>query len=221
MKKYTFLLAFGVLLIPVIWIGLLKKGQIVSQSLAIFGERTYSEEIGDTVYHTISDFSFIDQEGDRITQKDFEGKIYVANFFFTHCPDICPTMMENVRFVYNKFKDAPDIRFLSHTVDPLRDSVNILKKYSHNLGAKPKQWYFVTGSKEALYMAAEYDYLLVAVTAPIKDAFIHSDKLVLVDHKKRIRGIYNGLEFNDMRKLIDDIKALIVEKKNDKPYSGK
>ncbi len=211
MKKYGFYLVFALLLLPVIWIGILKKGQIVSQKLPVFGERFYDTKIGDTVFHTISDFSFTDQTGAKISQDDFKGKIYVANFFFASCPDVCPAMMTNLQFVYNKFKDAPDVRFLSHTVDPARDSVRVLAQYGANLGAKPGQWYFVTGSKEALYMAAEHDYLLAAVTTDIKTAFIHSDKIVLIDKDRRIRGIYDGLNFNEMRQLNDDIKALLSE----------
>lgn len=221
MKKYAFLLVFALLLIPILWIALLKQGQIVSQQLPVYGERTYSSEIGDTVFHTISDFSFINQDSLLINQDSLKGKIYVANFFFTNCPDICPGMMKNVQFVYNKYNEAPDIRFISHTVDPKRDSVAALKKYADNLGAQSNRWYLVTGSKASLYFAAEHDYLLATVETPLEDAFIHSDKLVLVDHKRRIRGFYDGLEFRDMRRLVDDIKALVVELQHDKASSGK
>jgi protein SCO1/2 len=211
MKKWHFLLAFGVLLIPVLWLGFLKQGEIISKKLPVYGERTYQEETGDTLFHRVSDFAFIDQLGDTVTQEDFKGKIYIANFFFASCPDICPSMMQNVQFVYSKYKDAPDVRFLSHTVDPKRDSVEVLKKYAYNIGARPKQWYFVSGSKADLYYAAEYDYLLAAVETSLEDAFIHSEHLALIDKEKRIRGYYNGLDFNDMRRLSDDIKILIVE----------
>ncbi|TNE79723.1 MAG: SCO family protein [Bacteroidetes bacterium] len=221
MKKYAFLLVFALLLIPILWIALLKQGQIVSQQLPVYGERSYSSEIGDTVYHTISDFSFVNQDGLVINQDSLRGKIYVANFFFTTCPDICPSMMKNVQFVYNKYNEAPDIRFISHTVDPKQDSVAALKKYADNLGAQSNRWYLVTGSKAALYFAAEHDYLLAAVETSLEDAFIHSEKLVLIDHKGHIRGFYNGLEFREMRKLVDDIKALVVELQHDKASSGK
>lgn len=215
MKKYGFFIALGILAIPVVWIAFLKKGEIVSKQLPVYGERFYDEKIGDTVYHTISDFSFIDQQGDSVRKSDMQGKIYVANFFFTHCPDICPVTMTNLQFVYNKFKDSPDIRFISHTVDPKRDSVGKLAIYGYNLGAKPKHWYMVTGSKALLYSAAEHDYLLAAVTTPIETAFIHSDQLVLIDKDYRIRGFYTGTDFNDARRLADDIKALLGE------YHGK
>ncbi len=220
MKKYAFLLVFVLLLIPILWIALLKQGQIVSQQLPVYGERNYSSEIGDTVFHTISDFSFVNQDSAIINQDSLKGKIFVANFFFTTCPDICPSMMKNVQFVYNKYNEAPDIRFISHTVDPKQDSVPALKKYADNLGAQSNRWYLVTGSKAALYFAAEHDYLLAAVETRLEDAFIHSEKLVLIDHKGRIRGFYNGLEFREMRKLVDDIKALVVELQHDKVNSG-
>ncbi|MDX5321327.1 MAG: SCO family protein, partial [Bacteroidota bacterium] len=201
----------GILAIPIAWIFLLREGQIVSTSLPIYGERYFDTKIGDTVYHAISDFTFIDQEGDSFSQRDLNGKIYVANFFFTNCPDICPSMMSNLQFVYNKYKESPDIRFVSLTVDPARDSVPVLEKYGYHLGAQPKQWYLGTGSKSLLYMAAEYDYLLASVETPIETAFIHSDMAVLVDTHKRIRGFYKATDFNEMRRLSDDIKALVVE----------
>ncbi len=211
MKKYGFFIAIGILAIPTIWLLILKQGEIVSTSLPIYGERYYDTKIGDTVYHTISDFSFIDQEGDTLTKADMEGKIFTANFFFTNCPDICPSMMHNLQFVYNKFKDSPDIKFLSMTVDPKNDSVPVLAKYGHDLGAMPKRWYMLTGEKGKLYAAAEFDYLLATVETPIEKAFIHSDMIVLVDTKFRIRGFYKGTDFNQVRILQDDIKALIVE----------
>lgn len=211
MKKYKFLIAILILAVPVAWLFLLKKGEIVSTTLPIYGERYYSEDLGDTVYHEISDFAFIDQEGDSLRQEDLNGKIYVANFFFTHCPDVCPNMMGNLKYVYNKYKESPDIRFLSMTVDPERDSVPRLYQYGYDLGAQPKQWFLLTGRKSALYYAAEFDYLLATVETSIEEAFIHSDMLVLVDTKHRIRGFYKGTDFSEMRKLSDDIKALIVE----------
>lgn len=211
MKKYGFFIAIGILAIPVIWIFMLRKGNIVSTSLPIYGERYFNTKIGDTVYHTISDFAFIDQEGDTLKKADMQGKIFVANFFFTHCPDICPTMMSNLQYVYNKYKESPDIRFLSMTVDPKRDSISVLERYGYNLGAKPKQWYLLTGPKPMLYSAAEYDYLLATVETPIETAFIHSDMVVLVDTLFRIRGFYKGTDFNEMRRLSDDVKALVVE----------
>lgn len=211
MKKYGFFIAIGILAIPAAWIFLLKQGEIVSTSLPIYGERYFDTKIGDTVYHTISDFAFIDQEGDTLRKADMQGKIFVANFFFTTCPDICPSMMNNLQFVYNKYKDSPDIKFLSMTVDPKRDSVAKLAKYGHDLGAMPKRWYMLTGDKAMLYSAAEFDYLLATVETPIEKAFIHSDMMVLVDTKFRIRGFYKGTDFNQMRLLSDDIKALVVE----------
>lgn len=211
MKKYGYVLVLVILAIPAAWLFILKKGQIVSDKLPVFGERYYNAEIGDTVYHTISDFTFIDQEGDSIHKSDLQDKIYVANFFFTTCPDICPTMMENLRFVYNKYKESPDIRFVSMTVDPKNDSVAALAEYGHKLGAMPKRWYLLTGNKAMLYNAAEYDYLLVAVKAPVEKAFIHSDMAVLIDKDYRIRGFYKATDFNEMRRLSDDIKALVVE----------
>lgn len=213
MAKYRYLLVILILAIPIVWIFLLKKTQYVTVALPIYGERTINEN-GDTIYHRISDFMFQDQRGYNLRNENLDGKIYVANFFFTNCPDICPTVMKNMQFVYEKYKNAPDVKFVSHTVDPKRDTIEALKSYGEALNATPGQWFLVTGSKKSLYFAAEYDYLLATVQVDdIENAFIHSEKLVLIDQKGRIRGFYDGLEFRDMPKLVDDIKALLLESK--------
>lgn len=217
LKKYGFVAVFLGLLIPVIWLFVLWQSKVVSSKLPIFGEKTASADTpGDTIYHTISDFAFIDQLGDSISNKDFDGSVYVANFFFTSCPDICPSMMRNLKLVYEKYKEAPNVKFLSHTVDPKRDSVSALFEYAGNLDAKPKKWFLVTGTKADLYYAGEYDYLLATVEGDLANAFIHSEKLVLIDKEKRIRGFYDGTNYSEVKLLIEDIKALLTDYRNGK-----
>lgn len=211
MKKYGFIAVFILLLVPVIWLMVLKESKVNSTKLPVYGERYFDTELGDTVYHTISEFRFVNQQGDTVTNKDFDNHIYVANFFFTSCPDICPGIMQNLSLAVDKYKNSPNVRFISHTVDPKRDSVDVLTEYAKSIGAKAGKWDLVTGSKFNLYFAGEHDYLLATVEAPIEDAFIHSEKLVLVDKDKRIRGFYDGTDYAQVKNLQDDIKALLSE----------
>jgi protein SCO1/2 len=173
--------------------------------------------IGNDQNHHISQFSFINQEGKTITNQDIKGKIVVVEYFFTTCKGICPKMNEHLEEVYKAFKGNKDVMFLSHTVDPLKDTVAALKAYSLRFNADPNQWMFLTGDKKQLYDMARYSYLISAEddTAGIsidKD-FIHDKHYILVDNFGRVRGFYDGLQDADIKKLISDIKTLLEEKK--------
>ena len=169
------------------------------------------EMTGDTTPYVIPDFIFIDQTGDTITQKDFDGKIYVANFFFVSCPDVCPKMNRNVHLVYEKFKKEPLLKFISHTVHPEHDSVAVLAEYAKKLKVDNDKWYFVTGRKKDIYTIAEESYKAVTVEGDKPANFIHSDKLILVDKEKHIRGIYDSQDFKDVLRLEDDIIIVLKE----------
>lgn len=165
--------------------------------------------------HRIPDFSFVNQEGDTITQKDYEGKIYVADFFFATCPDICIIMTSELLRVQEKFKDNPDIKILAHTVNPEDDTPEVLKEYSKSYGADLSMWDFVTGDKDAIYEQARCGYFVVAKPEEkSEDDFIHSDKLILVDKDKRIRGFYSGTDREDVDRLITEISLLLLEYKD-------
>lgn len=176
------------------------------KSLAILGEPG----------HKTRDFSFINQDGKTITKKDVEGKIFVVEYFFTTCRGICPKMNENMTKVYAAFKGNNDIRILSHTVDPMKDSVAAMKAYSLRFDADANQWFFLTGDKKELYDMARYSYLVTAVddtaTVNIDDDFIHTDRFVLVDKLGQIRGQYEGTDIKAVTQLIGDIKELLKEK---------
>lgn len=172
--------------------------------------------IGNDQNHHISPFSFTNQEGKTITNADVEGKIVVVEYFFATCKGICPKMNENLAKVYAKFKGNKDVMFLSHTVDPVKDTVGALKAYSQRFDADPAQWMFLTGDKKQLYDMARYSYLISAEddTAGIsidKD-FIHDKHYILVDHLGRVRGFYDGLNDADIEKIEKDIKTLLEEK---------
>lgn len=166
--------------------------------------------------HKVRPFSFINQEGQVVTNKNTEGKIYVAEYFFATCEGICPKMNENLNKVYQQFKGNPDVLFLSHTVDPEEDSSAALKAYGLQFEADPKQWMFLTGDKKALYDQARYSYLINAedtnTGTTIDKDFIHDNHFVLVDQNGRLRGVYDGLLPNEMGRLVGDINILLKSK---------
>ena len=147
----------------------------------------------DTLYHSIRDFRLLNQDNHWVTGATFEDKVYVANFFFTSCPTICPIMAKNMLKVYEKYRKDPRVGIISHTIDPEYDDASVLKKYANGLQVESKTWHFVTGDKAYIYDLAIQSYLSVALedsTAP--GGYLHSGAFLLVDQKKRIRGVYDG-----------------------------
>ncbi|MCL7764667.1 SCO family protein [Polaribacter sp. Z014] len=163
-------------------------------------------------FHKIPDFSLTDQDGENITQKTFENKIYVADFFFTTCPGICPMMTKNMTLVQDAFKDDTSVLMLSHSVTPSIDSVAQLKKYAidKNIG---ENWHLVTGDKKEIYDLGRKSYFVEEDLGEPKgiDDFLHTENFILIDKQKHIRGIYNGLNKNSVKQLIADIKTLQLE----------
>lgn len=167
------------------------------------------------VLNDVRPFSFQRQDGQIISDKDIRNKVYVAEFFFTTCPGICPKMNTNMKTVYEKFKDNNDFVILSHTVDPDNDSVERLKFYADSMQVDTKHWWFVTGSKETLYKAARESYILDDPknnATSIKEQFLHTQFFALVDRNGRVRGIYDGLKKDEIKKLNTDIDGLLQEK---------
>ena len=159
-------------------------------------------------------FKLISQTGEIVTQKNLAGKIYVADFFFTRCPSICPVMTSELTRVAKVFADNPDIKIISHTVDPEYDTVEVLRDYAAKYNADPDQWYFVTGEKKEIYDLARKGYFIAAKegdTGPVD--FIHSQRFILVDKEKRIRGYYDGTDKKDVDRLIAEIGVLLINKK--------
>lgn len=169
--------------------------------------------VADTVYPRIPAFRFVDQMGDTITDKDFDGKIYVADFFFTTCPTICPVMKSQMLRVYEAYKDNDRVQLLSHTIDPEHDSVAVLYDYAERLQVSANTWHFVTGVKDSIYAISEY-YMVSAQDDPsAPGGYIHSGAFVLIDSQKHIRGYYDGTKPEEVDQLINDIPVLLDEEK--------
>ena len=160
-------------------------------------------------------FSFTNQDGEKITEKDVLGKIYVAEYFFTTCKGICPKMNNNMKLVYERFKNDNNFLILSYTSDPETDSVAQMKKYADSLGVNTKQWIFLTGRKDSLYTMARISYTIDDPANNLKnidDDFLHTQFWALVDRNGDVRKIYDGLKGSEVRQLIKDAARLLKEK---------
>jgi len=187
-------------------------------TLPIYGQREAVERIEngktviDTIYQTIPDFTFINQDSLPVTGSTLKNKIYVADFFFTSCPTICPVMHRNLLKVYNKYKGNPDVKLVSHTIDVKYDTPSRLKKYADKLGIEGTQWEFLWGTKEAIYTIAQNSYLVsVNEDSNEQGGFVHQGFLILVDKEKRIRGAYDGTKEEDAEQLMKDMDILLEE----------
>jgi protein SCO1 len=170
------------------------------------------------IYHTIADFSCSDQQGQHITQKNIEGKIHVANFFFTACGSICPKMMSNLEAIYEPFKTDSNIVFLSYSVTPWKDSVQKLKQYAEHHAIDLRNWHLLTGNKADIYKLARTSYFAEEDFGFSRDSseFLHTEHILLIDKQKRIRGIYNGTLQLETEQLAKDIKTLKEEQHSTK-----
>jgi protein SCO1/2 len=162
--------------------------------------------------HKISDFHLVNQNGDTISQKNFENKIYVADFFFTRCQTICPIMAINMTQLQDYYKEDTSLKFLSHSVTPVIDSVSVLRAYADKHGAIDGKWEITTGDKRHIYELARKSYFAVLDEGDGGDQdFIHTEQFVLVDKKKQIRGFYDGTDATEMDRIIKDIEILKLE----------
>ena len=170
------------------------------------------QAVADTVYHTIADFRLRDQDSTWITNETFRNKIYIADFFFTTCPSICPVMKAQMLRIYEKFSENDNVQILSHTIDPKHDSIPVLKEYSEKLEVSSSKWHFVTGAKDSIYTLGEKSYMVRAAEDQFAPGgFIHSGAFALVDTERRIRGMYDGTREEDVDRLIRDIEILLKE----------
>ncbi|MBA0882108.1 SCO family protein [Flavobacterium undicola] len=188
------------------------------KTLPIYNPADVNPELVDSTvqyiskYHTIADFSFTNQNGKTITQKDYEGKIYVADFFFTSCGSICPKMTTNLVDVQKAIRNNPKVMLLSHTVFPEVDSVAVLKTYAIKHGVDDSKWNLVTGDKKEIYTMARKSYLAVKLGKPSElYDMVHTENFVLVDTKRRVRGFYDGTKKEEIQRLIEDINFLCSE----------
>ena len=161
-------------------------------------------------FHKIKSFEFVNQNGEIISEKDYEGFIYVADFFFTTCPSICPLMTNNMVNIQNYIKDKNKVKLLSFSVTPEIDSVPVLKEYSIKKGVDDKYWNLLTGDKSKIYSLARKSFLVVKENRESNSHdMIHTENFVLVDREKRIRGFYDGTDDKDMQVLKKDIEILL------------
>lgn len=162
--------------------------------------------------HTIAPFKFINQNGKVVTNKDYEGKIYVADFFFTTCQTICPKMTTNMTWLQEQIKNNPKVKLLSHTVFPDEDTVEVLKRYAKERGVIDNKWNLVTGKKEEIYKIARQSYLVVKMGKPeeLYD-MVHTENFVLVDQKGRIRGFYDGTLLDEEKEGVKNVKQLLED----------
>jgi len=186
--------------------------------LPILGEREAVEKevngktVTDTIYQTIPPFSFLNQDSSVITEKTFDRKIYVADFFFTSCTSICPIMHRNMLKVYEEFRNEEDVAILSHTIDFKYDTPSRLKSYADKLGVTGTKWQFAKGSKDSVYTIAEKNYLVaVSEDKAAADGFVHQGWFILVDKEKRLRGAYDGTKEDQVKRLIEDMHILLKE----------
>ena len=210
---FIFLAIFSVVVIPVFY-QLLK----VDEKLKIYNPADVNPRLVDfsmkhiTKDHTIADFELTNQNGEKITNKNYKDKIYVADFFFTRCQTICINMAYNMGELQNLYKKDIDIMFLSHSVTPVIDSVTVLKEYADRKGVIDGKWNITTGAKTHIYELARKSYFAVLDEGTgDENDFIHTEQFVLVDKEKRIRGYYDGTEKEDMEKLKKDIVLLKEE----------
>ena len=209
-KFFIVLIVFSIVTISLFYSAL--KPQ---KTLPIYNPADVNPELVDSTiqykskYHTIADFSFVNQNGDTITQKNYEGKIYVADFFFTTCGSICPKMTTNLEDVQKAVLNNPKVMLLSHTVFPEVDSIPVLKEYAIKHHVVDSKWNLVTGDKKEIYTMARKSYLAVKLGRPdqLYD-MVHTENFVLVDQKRRVRGFYDGTNKEEIKRLIDDINWL-------------
>jgi protein SCO1/2 len=217
-KRYKFQI-LGFLIFSAVFLSISFYLLTPKKKLPIFNPSDVNPELVDSTvqhvskYHTIANFSFTNQNGEIITQKNYEGKIYVADFFFTTCPTICPIMQDNMVEIQKEFKNVPDVMLLSHTVMPHIDSVPVLKKYAVEKGVIDSKWNLVTGDKKDIFYIARKSYLAVKTeTEGELYDMVHTENFILVDKKRRVRGFYDGTNKEDINRLIVDIKFLLEEK---------
>jgi len=189
-------------------------------SLPILGER-YPEEkvvdgktVVDTIYHTIPPFRYFNQDSVLISNADFDGKIYVADFFFTACTSICPVMHRNMMDIYEKYKNNDKVMLLSHSIDVKYDYPSRLKKYADKLGVNSDKWQFVHGSKDSIFNISANNYLVEAFEdSSDPQGLVHQGWFILVDTKKQIRGAYDGTKADQVKLLMLDMDKLLKEEK--------
>jgi protein SCO1/2 len=217
-RNKRFLIYFFIVF-SVVFLGIAFKLLTPKKTLPIYNPAMVNPTLVDSTiqhvskYHQIADFEFVNQNGDTITQETFKDKIYVADFFFTTCPTICPIMKDNMVILQEKIKNLKNVMLLSHTVMPDIDSVSVLKAYAQKKGVDDNKWHLVTGDKKDIFYIARQSYLAVETTDSdeLYD-MVHTENFVLVDKKRQVRGFYDGTKIEEIDRLYEDILYLLNKK---------
>ena len=203
------MVVWGIVSVPIFY-SILKP----IERLPVYQPASVNSELVDTTivhkinYHKISDFTLTNQNGETVTQKKYDNKIYVADFFFTTCQSICPIMTKNMKDIQDKLIKDSEVLLLSHTVFPEIDSVEVLKKYAVENNVIDSKWDLVTGDKKEIYDLARKSYLAAKDNSFGEYDMIHTENFVLIDKKKQIRGFYDGTDKQEIVRLFEDIKIL-------------
>lgn len=225
---FTRAVLISVLVLPALLYIFFVYGQheVFFQTLDYVGPKTYSEDLGDTVYHEIPDFELVSSKGDAVSKESLDSTVYVVSFFFATCPTICPAMNFHLNEIANRFKGYPDFKMLSITVDPEKDSVEALNLYVKRKAYNDEKWLFTTGEKESIYSLAKSLYLNAFEDQTAEGGFLHSTSVIIVDWNGNIRsrrddlgnivGSYDVLDVTQLNDLESDIKVLIAEYEREK-----
>ncbi|RYG07788.1 MAG: SCO family protein [Chitinophagaceae bacterium] len=209
MKASILFFAIALMLI----LGCNKPEKLPYLQMEVVTKKMHGKTVEDTIIRTIPDFKLFNQDSMLVTSKIFDNSIYVADFFFTSCPTICPTMHRNLFKVYKKFEDNPEVKYASHTIDVKYDKPSRLKAYADKMGIKGNNWQFLWGTRDQIYGLSEQHYMVSTKEddkAP--GGFAHQGYFILVDKQKRIRGAYDGTLDEDVQKLMKDMEILLNEK---------
>ncbi len=217
LKKYRFLIVFFIVF-SVIFLAVAFNLTSQDKKLRVWYPADVNPKLVDTSIqfvrkdHKIADFSFINQNGDTITNSFYDNKIYVADFFFTTCPTICPIMKDNMLVLQEKLLNNPHVFLLSHTVMPDVDTPEVLKAYAQKKGINEDKWNLVTGDKKDIFYLARMSYLAVE-TEDSDELYdmVHTENFVLIDPLRQVRGFYDGTKTEEIEKLLNDIKTLEKE----------
>jgi len=196
-----------------------QQNEFVAEKLPLMGPveliPSASGDGWDTVFHTIPPFEFINQDGEIFTHEHLDGKLYLADFFFTTCPTICPKMTETMKRVHDEIQHLDDVHLVSHTIDPYHDTPEVLKAYGIQKGANFAHWTFLTGNLDSIYAISEFGYMAYAKVAPEEPGgYTHSGFLILVDKNKHIRAVYDGTRIEIAPEIVADIQILRNENPN-------
>ncbi len=212
MRTFSILAVCAVLMLCFVYLMITPENTPKKRVLPFYGVDSITKG-GDTIWHTVGEFKLISQRSDTVSQKNLYNNVYVADFFFVNCPGICIKMGKQLTRIYDAYKDKPEVKIVSHTVNPENDSVAVLLDYAQKQGVTDHtKWIFLTGDKSAIYKLAREQYYATATQGDGgADDFVHTERFTLVDKNKHIRGFYDGTNESEVNQMMFDIDKLLAE----------